>query len=407
MKKNFLKKTAAIVMSAAMVLALGVNAFAANSLIDGEVGAAGTSLTDNAIEITKDIVLYNTAGSAVYEPNITYTYTVTPAAGGATIDDGTNQAVVKAGEADALVTESPVSVTFEAEAGVTHTAAATGTVLSDTFALAFDPAAFPSAGVYRYQIAETTDGRTAAGIVSGNDYESDRYLDVYVMNDNGAKSIYGFVLFEGNASTDIDDEFTGKSNGWVQKTAGSETDVDNYKTTNVTIEDHITGTLADMGHNFPFYVSLTNAAITSAPTFLVGGTATALPTSGTYTIGSDDKNSAIKLGDGETIEIVGIPAGFTAAVKEYNDTADAYKVTIKNEADSIVNDFDATRVAADAPAVTGDVQLSATDAAVFAFTNDLDAVSPTGVIMRFAPFAFILAAGIVLMMVSRKKTNAG
>ena len=47
--------------------------------------------------------------------------------------------------------------------------------------------------------------------------------------------------------------------------------------------------------------------------------------------------------------------------------------------------------------------IAATDAQAVTFTNNLDAISPTGIVMRYAPYALILVAGVVLLLISKKR----
>ena len=73
-----LKKTLALVLALAMVLATGTTAFADGT--NNYSGASQPTITAGAttIPLTKTIVFFNKDGKDVYEPNISFSYAVAP-----------------------------------------------------------------------------------------------------------------------------------------------------------------------------------------------------------------------------------------------------------------------------------------------------------------------------------------
>ncbi len=317
------------------------------------------------------------------------------------------------------------------------------------FNLTFDPTKFSKPGIYRYSVTEAPASgfsKAAAGIIDNGTYNSVRYLDVYVQNksDNSGLEIYGYVCFE-----DIQDkEFTAnpgtaittKTNGFVSekndtiKNVYSKTEegVDIYETSNVKVQKVITGAMADKTHTFPFEAVLDTVNITKDPIVCyvkvakgVTETTTANTNPTTLTggdgiIGAASASGTLKLGDEEFIYIYGIPGKTTATstgeskvlVKEFNDTSEVYTVTgtydtADKEMKSGSDIGNSVKMNASA---TGEFNAAQTilinnekdDVVV---TNKLNSVSPTNVVMRYAPYLFILGAGILLLVMSRRRRS--
>lgn len=235
---------------------------------------------------------------------------------------------------------------------------------------------------------------------------------------------------------------------------------DQYHTYNLKVTKTTDGQMADKSHYFPFDITLTEAATNTATKVYAeyadaqdvkDGSGTAVNTaSGTMlSAGATATNFTGKMKNGGYIKFNGIPsyityteasdaytytstAYATANAKETNDTYDFYSATATVDQESSTN-IQLTYKAKNADAAETDTTATA-HAAVLAntgyaklktalsvdgrnssnavignsidFKNTLDAISPTGVVLRVAPYVLMLAAGVVLLVLSRKRKKA-
>ena len=298
-----------------------------------------------------------------------------------------------------------------------------------------DPAAFPAdaAGIYRYKITDTTaaSALTAAGIDRNASYDPVRYLDVYVEwanEDHTQMRVYGWVLYKTSNGTDsatgttdlIYDGTDGvlgiKVTGYNIESeilAGDPTS-DEYHTYNLTVTKTTSGSMADLRHEFPVAVTFSNSTVISQTDFYSTGdfvnAALALSSSGAYSVNTDFTGTP-SVKNADTFTFVGLPAGTQYQVAEKNDTADTYKVTILDDTiDTYLIGTSTSGVAIASGANTGlttatalgNLNGSTYESEDVKIENRLDAISPTGYVTRFAPYAFMLAGGIVLLIIAKK-----
>lgn len=407
-----LKKILAVVLAVVLMAALSVTMFAVNSDATKNT-TGGIETNDNIISIKKDILFINAEDTTVRQPNITYTYTLTAAEGGATVTDANGiTGTVKAGVAAAIKTGT---ATIALADTATAPASSAGTALTNYAQFEFQPTGFEAPGIYRYKISETTNvTKASVGIVEASGYVADRYLDVYVSRTSDTDStliIYGYVLYEGEKTTNFDGTTNAtvnldkKSAGFVNTgSAANLADVDSYTTQNLYINKVTTGKLADKNNDFPIAATLTvpqavtatiKYDVTTSNNGVVNNTTT--DTVGAYVTGSAI-NGTVR--NGSQIAIKGIPTGATVSIVETNNTVDSYKVKAGKTAgadDLLAEKIVNPKTAAGAVNVTLDTKSEVH------FTNTLETISPTGVMIRFAPFAIILLAGVALFVIARRR----
>ena len=391
-----------------------------------------------AVNIQKEIYAFNENTHTVHAPVVTYTYTVTPASvENLTVTDETTDhesgtavtAPVKPGLTAGLVV---TTTTTEGAAGTAERATGTlvfnndsewdakdtGDINTYNINLDFTGVGFEKPGVYRYKIEETISATSYDVIAMQDGNYNTIYLDVYV---DGKMSVYGYVCMTGNAS--VDPSTGTKINGFVN---GSTYDgSDKYFTYDLTLSKTVENdNYAKTNHAFPFTLSFFNAAgYTSTFTLdqVTGTGSTGLSNSAeTLTGAPTDWNGVVLVKDGGDITIKGIPAGVAVEVYETNDVAGVtYTVATSvnngtavtdnnvisgNKPESAIQqqtkaDYQSTKARIETDAIAEN------DAQTVAITNTLLLISPTGVTLRFAPYILILAAGIVLLMVSRRRKS--
>ena len=393
MKKTY-KSLSALALAGAMIMGMNLTAFAAEEETNAAAAETIEVGTENTATLTKAMQLANHDGY-VYEPTITYTYTLGNGTAAGTVTDSTDLTVnYKGGDISYLA--DPTAITQEAVFDQANEVTADDGISSRDLSWTFDPAAFPSAGVYRYTVTETTSVAPAEiGIVRNDAYDTEKFLDVYVQNEGDGQIIGGMVL--------VDDEDTAvttasaKSSGW-----NTAEDLESYTTYNMTITKQITGAGADMTAKFPFTVTLTGE-MGHANIVTEGSNGTDFTQ---FALGENTAETTVNstLGHNETLTIKGLPTTVDFVINEANQTADTYKATAEAEGITLTanaNESDLTGNG-NLDVASGAIAQAAALVAI-TVTNNLDAISPTGVIQRYAPFVLILAAGIVIFALSRRR----
>lgn len=435
MKKNLLKRIGAVALALAVSLTMGTAAFAAEDE-DGTLAANGVlknadhSSVGTTLTIPKGVTVYGSLDK-VYGPTVDYTYTIAPvdpASGAKVIDFNNKEATVKKGPADsASLTDATAAFTSSA-----LTLSSGSYETTDNIVVSIATNKFSKPGIYRYVITDTTSTSTlyAAGITRPDDYVKARYLDVYVKynSDGTAFEVYGFVLTDSNLATieGKDDQPlqwetpAKKSSGFI---ASSETakGTDEYHTIDVKVTKAVTGTMGDKTNEFPFTIAVSNSNL-----HYYSGESTSVPTA--VSALSDGNNASVtgNLKDGDVFYIYGLNPKATVGYTEENNLPELYKLTVTDSANAKVKDnanpskdIDGVDIAKNATVTTADLAVSnynvdnsdtsvaATIAAsnnkAVTFTNDLSEISPTNVVMRFAPYLFILGAAIVLLVMMRRR----
>ena len=405
------KKLSAVALALMLVTVLTVMASATthdNVLTNGGVESnSDKSSVGTTINIPKAITVHGTPDS-VYSPIVNYAYAIAPAtvASGTIVTDSTNGVgAVKTGPADGVsLTDNIAAFTSE----LTNLSDGTATVF-DTITVSVVLNAFNNEtygpGIYRYAI--TSDNTAAvynAGVTpSGAANRDDRFLDVYIKNGetSGTIEVYGFVLLTANQSVTSSDNPSVKSNGF---------ETDDYYTIDVQLKKVITGNAANKTHQFPFSITVSNNSLSYSYA------------KGDATLANDGSISALStmLADTEVFHIKGLNPKATVTYVETNDTPDTYKVTIKDYADAVINNVNETATNKDGTQTTDELTVTTYDTdnstsavvtttptasnnADITFINNLEAISPTGVALRYAPYLAMLGAGVVALPLTLRK----
>lgn len=352
--KHF-KRIAAVVLALAVVLVMSVMAFAASELPISE-DTLGAKYT---VTFKKEILAEGTG--TIYAPNVTYKY------------DTRFIKTIEGSDTSTYPGVTVSDVTFG-----NGLSAADGTVISTDGYITVDTSS-ATAGVYQYSVTESSTNKTTNGITTEGNYQPTRYLIVVVNNDRVVTNAYLFTADDRDVSY--------KTEGWMA--SGGVDNYDLYETVDVTVEKVITGTYADPTHPFEF-------------TFMVN-----CENGSKVTIEGADKlmkssfTKFLASGDRAVIQNVPKNATSTLTVTEKNDTYNTYEVTTTN----LETNLNRNEMVAGADA--GGTTANITDNMTIRFTNNLPDLSPTGLVLRVAPYAIVVAAGAALVVVSRRrKENA-
>ena len=354
-----------------MALAMSFPAFAADTFDDSLVGAGGAAVTFN------DTFAISDGDNAQNLPAAEFNYSILPGAGAAAT---ANTPKILAGLEGATISGGAHEAT---EAGDTED---TVDVTAD-----FSAVSFTEAGIYRYNVKETLGASNVQDdilIDVNNDNKGTYVLDVYVKNDNGSFDPYAYILSRTGAnSTSVDGNQT-----IITYSDKIDTILNEYTTYDLTVSKTIVGDMA--ANSFEFTIDLTGLS----DDVIIDQDGTNPEAAEAYTLKAD-------LANGKQTVIKGLPSTAAYAVKEAVNQLEGYTVEV-NDSNEAAAEYKwiGTAGSAEEFGSADAAQMGKADITV-SYTNTLRSISPTGVIIRFAPYLVILGAGILLLVVSRRRVH--
>lgn len=395
MKHAFIRKLTAGLAVLTLTFGMSISAMAAE---------APTDLTEMTFKVTfenKTTGAEMNEGNAFGLPQTKFYYTIESGTAAAATDTTPE---ILAGPADGAKFGTNEDRT---DAWNTVNAAET----EDEIKVTFDKTKFSKAGIYRYVIKQTALGeeQTALGITA--DEHDTRYLDVYVVQDEEGIRIASAIMTKDDTPT-----FThtaGSDNDSLKydtKDDGYENTIETYS---LTLIKKIEGSMADPNQEFPFEVALSYEEGADDSTTVNGlkvyvgtaadndkgessnGTTTGLTEN--YTVGSTIMG--IQLKGGESIVISGLTKEVAAKITEKIDASLGYYIS------SEVNNFAAgsTKTVSDVQTDTGTEGRMKDSNASVTYTNTKDAISPTGVVLRTAPYVMMIGFAAFFILAARRR----
>ena len=436
-----IKKLCCVLLVFAVVMSLGVTAFAENKY---ENSAGLTPVDGTSLTFKKFLII----GAGDNVPNVTFSYTIAAGTAISTDTSSNTEFQVDAGvDADKVtitdttfaprattytsVQTGDIDVTRQASDRATGLTADTGvefeTSKGEQYAVQnatvdFSGVTFVEPGVYRYIITETASTtNAAAGIMHDNDV--DRVLDVYVTDNNGTLEISGYVLHKNESNIAISSTMGSNDVMSEGEPLDDKTDgfTNEYKSKDLVFKKEVVGNQASRDKYFEFTLKLENVGNENTFTVSIADDNDPNTTDGNADATSGSNNATITanrgkenvltltsdasgeitrkfyLQHGQSIAVRGLPLNAEYTVTE---NAEDYKST-------------GASVAGYTDATSGDIGIVAGNNKVVktSFKNERQGIIPTGLFTIVGPaIAVILIAligiGIVLMGKRRKEERA-
>lgn len=350
MRKNKIRKFAAVVLTAAMVASMGGMTALAENIDNAKVEISKT--------VTKNAQDYLPATDFTFSIDYVSELTGTKDADGNAVAAPERLATIPSGS---KITSSPSNASLES----------TSVLLEDKITIAIDTT-YKIPGIYRYKVTEN------AGSYEAITYsKEEKYFDVYV-GENGPFA-YTFVNEAGDAKADANftNDYTGTTDG--------------DPIGNLTLTKKVDGNQAETNKNFSFAIKINGA---DGEKYYVTFSDNRTP----VTIDSNaPAATTITLSAEQTATIHGLSKSDAYEIVETNYSADGYK-EIKIEGADYGNHKGYANVTDENLKVTG------TGADEITYTNKKNVTTPTGIALSFAPYALLVVlAGVFGTLFLRKR----
>jgi len=388
MKKTLLKKLLAASLGMTLIISMSTAAFASEL-------TSGVSVTDEtSVNISKTLTVSNPDMTSTDGPGMSYSYSISSVVpssdnGGVSITDADNHTGIVYYGPEGGVNLTTSSVSFPV--GTEVNASQNGTENKKYFTASTDLSKFTSPGIYRYQITESPNPMDPTFVGVNDTGDRDRFLDVYIENGSDGLKVAGYTLHDRyNNKTD---GFNGGSTGYGEPFTGAAM----FETKNIILETEVTGNMGDRNHQFPFegivkdngrsfYVKkgeVPQGLISEKAEGTVAGTLV-----------------STTLAHGEKYYISGLSAAAVVNYTETNNTPDTYTVSISGG-----NPSEPEQITPNGEKTMGEASVN--DSSRVIFTNDLETVSPTGVVLRYGYAMFLIVAGVLMVLFRKRNREDG
>ena len=388
-------KIMAIIMATALIMSIAAISASAYTAVSG----------DNTLSFNKFLIVDEDARI----PAITFNYTIAP--GSAVAADSTNNTpAIIAGVGTPTIgsaTFASGETTYTSVQGNDQVTLTNGKKYAKkTVTVDFTNVSFTQPGIYRYVITESTnnDNKAVSYDTQTTGTARTRYLDVYVIDNNGALAVSEYVMHEttavvenNNTETTEDDVAADKSSGFVNEITSHE----------LTFGKEVTGNQGSKDKYFKFTLTISGAqanttyevdlsAAEASPTQTAATVYDTMSNPATVTTGSHGVvTEYFYLKDGQYITVKGLPEGY---MYELSEVVEDYTAT-----NGISQDTNGTTAYQDPVVNTTGVNADIKTG----FTNDRSGVIPTGVLLTIAPFAIgiLLFGALIIFIIAKRRRN--